>query len=177
MSNSWQPYRLWPARLLCTWDQATLLEWVVMPPSKGSPSPGIEPSSPPPPALQVHSLPLSQVYCSEYSILYICPSIIPEALHPPLRYSCLAPSSSLAFSQMSHSAWVLSALLIYVVTLSLPVLLYSLALTRASLVTQRVKNLPAMWETWVWSLGDKDPLKKGMASHCTILAWRIPWPV
>ena len=38
-----------------------------------------------------------------------------------------------------------------------------------------VKNLPAMWETRVASLGWEDPLKKGMATHFSILAWRIPW--
>ena len=38
-----------------------------------------------------------------------------------------------------------------------------------------VKNLPAMQETWVRSLGWKDPLEKGMASHSSILAWEIPW--
>ena len=38
-----------------------------------------------------------------------------------------------------------------------------------------VKNLPAMQETWVPSLGWEDPLKKGMATHRSILAWRIPW--
>ena len=37
-----------------------------------------------------------------------------------------------------------------------------------------VKNLPAMWETWVQSLGREDPLEKEMASHSSILAWRIP---
>ena len=46
---------------------------------------------------------------------------------------------------------------------------------RASLVAQTVKNLPAMKETWVQSLGWEDPLKKGMATHPSILAWRIPW--
>ena len=38
-----------------------------------------------------------------------------------------------------------------------------------------VKNLPAMKETWVWSLGQEDPLEKGMATHSSILVWRIPW--
>ena len=37
-----------------------------------------------------------------------------------------------------------------------------------------VKNLPAMWETWVLFLGQQDPLKKGMATHSSILVWRIP---
>ena len=48
---------------------------------------------------------------------------------------------------------------------------------RASLVAQLVKNLPAMWETWVRSLGWGDPLEKGVATHSSILAWRIPWTV
>ena len=47
----------------------------------------------------------------------------------------------------------------------------------ASLVAQLVKNLPAMWETWVRSLGWEGPLEKGKATHSSILAWRIPWTV
>ena len=46
--------------------------------------------------------------------------------------------------------------------------------TQASLVAQMVKNLPAMWETQVWSLGWEDPPEEGMATHSSILAWRIP---
>ena len=42
-------------------------------------------------------------------------------------------------------------------------------------MTQTVKNLPAMQETWIRSLGQKDPLEKGMTTHSTILAWKIPW--
>ena len=45
----------------------------------------------------------------------------------------------------------------------------------ASLVAQMVKNLPAMQETQVLSLGWEDPLEKEMATHSSILAWRIPW--
>ena len=48
-------------------------------------------------------------------------------------------------------------------------------LFRASLVAQLVKNLPAMWEIWVWSLGWEDPLEKEMATHYSTLAWKIPW--
>ena len=48
-------------------------------------------------------------------------------------------------------------------------------LVGASLVAQLVKNPPAMWETWVRSLGWEDPLEEGMATHYGILAWRIPW--
>ena len=47
---------------------------------------------------------------------------------------------------------------------------------QASLVAQLVKNLPAMQEIWVQSLGWEDPLEKGMATRYRILAWRIPWP-
>ena len=43
------------------------------------------------------------------------------------------------------------------------------------MAAQIVKNLPAMQETQVWSLGWEDPLEKRMASHSNILAWRIPW--
>ena len=52
---------------------------------------------------------------------------------------------------------------------------YPLQYPWASLVAQLVKNLPAMWETWVRSLGWEDPLEKGKATHSSILAWRIPW--
>ena len=45
----------------------------------------------------------------------------------------------------------------------------------ASLMAQWVKNLPVVQETWVQSLGQEDPLEKGMATHSSILAWRIPW--
>ena len=45
----------------------------------------------------------------------------------------------------------------------------------ASLVTQTVKNLPAMQESWVQFLGQEDPLEKGLATHSSFLAWRIPW--
>ena len=46
---------------------------------------------------------------------------------------------------------------------------------QASLVAQMVKNLPAVQETWVQSLGQEDLLEKGMDTHSSILAWRIPW--
>ena len=47
-------------------------------------------------------------------------------------------------------------------------------LSPTALVVQTVKNLPAVWETWIRSLGQQDPLEKGMATHSSILAWRIP---
>ena len=50
---------------------------------------------------------------------------------------------------------------------------YPLQYSWASLVAQLVKNLPAMWEIWVQSLGWEDPLEKGTATHSSILAWKI----
>ena len=54
---------------------------------------------------------------------------------------------------------------------------YPLQYSCASLVAQLVKNLSAMWETWVQSLGWELPLEKGKATHSSILAWGIPWTV
>ena len=55
------------------------------------------------------------------------------------------------------------------------VLSVTLPSTGASFVAQMVKHLTTMWETWVQSLGREDPLEKEMATHSSILAWRIPW--
>ena len=44
-------------------------------------------------------------------------------------------------------------------------------------MAQPIKNPPAIWETWVQFLGSEDPLKKEMAVHSHILAWRIPWTI
>ena len=52
---------------------------------------------------------------------------------------------------------------------------FVLILRPPSLVAQMVKNLPAMWETWVQSLDWEYPLEKEMAALSSILAWRIPW--
>ena len=58
---------------------------------------------------------------------------------------------------------------------SLLTLRHSFLVCGASLVAQMVKNLPAMWETWVRSLGWDDPLEKGKATHSSTVAWKIPW--
>ena len=50
-----------------------------------------------------------------------------------------------------------------------------MSIVDSPLVAQTVKNLPAMKETWVQSLGLKDPREKEMATHSSILAWKIPW--
>ena len=54
-------------------------------------------------------------------------------------------------------------------------LLYHKIPHSATMVAQRLKHLPPMWETWVRSLGREDPLEKEMVNHSSTLAWRIPW--
>ena len=54
-------------------------------------------------------------------------------------------------------------------------LLESTMISQSSLVAQRVKNLPKIKETQVWSLGQEDPLEKGMETHFSIIAWEIPY--
>ena len=54
---------------------------------------------------------------------------------------------------------------------------YPLQYSWDSIVAQLVKNLPAMWETLVLSLGWEDPLEKGKSTHSSILAWRISWTI
>ena len=54
---------------------------------------------------------------------------------------------------------------------------YPLQYSWASLAAQLLKNLPAIQETWVQSLGWEDSLEKGKATHSSILTWRIPWTV
>ena len=61
-----------------------------------------------------------------------------------------------------HDIWLLGILILLIIIV-------------ASLGAQRLKHLPPMRETWVWSLGQEDPLEKEMATHSSILAWRIPW--
>ena len=54
-------------------------------------------------------------------------------------------------------------------------IVYPLQYSWASVLAQMVKNPPAIWETWVWSLDWEDPLEKEKATHSSILTWRIPW--
>ena len=67
-------------------------------------------------------------------------------------------------------AWAVSAARSYLAFGSLPA-----PMQGPSLVAQRLKRLPGMWEIWVRSLGREDPLKKETATHSSTLAWRIPW--
>ena len=62
-------------------------------------------------------------------------------------------------------------------TLTFKVIERSRKRLRASLVAQPIKSLPAMWKTWVRSLGWEDLLDKGKATHINIMGWRIPWTI
>ena len=75
-----------------------------------------------------------------------------------------------SFPPLKSLTWIRSSMSLYEVYWEI-VFLY----LRASLVAQRLKCLPAMWETWVRSLGWEDPLEKETATHSSILTWRIPW--
>ena len=76
-------------------------------------------------------------------------------------------------SRTSYSAILANFLSLDFLILVITKLLHA----RSSLVAHLVKNPPAMWETWVRSLGWEDPLEKGTSTHSSILAWRIPWTV
>ena len=101
----------------------------------------------------------------------------------PLILACFLPSSSFPpsfFLSLKNQVWPFPFTLqpyfsFYDVYISVHFINSILFKSRASLVAQRLKPLPAMWETWVRSLGQEDPLEKEMATHSSILAWRIPW--
>ena len=71
----------------------------------------------------------------------------------------------------------LPAVLIPACALSSPAFHKTYSAYRVSLMAQLLKNLPAVWKTWVRSLGWEDALEKGNSTHSSILAWRIPWTV
>ena len=67
-------------------------------------------------------------------------------------------------------------LIVDILYIKYPEFIHLIARSWAFLVVQSVKNLPAVWETWVQSLGWEDPLEEeGKATHSSLLAWRIPW--
>ena len=92
---------------------------------------------------------------------------------------CCPIFSSFSLSAIRVVSFMCLRLLIFLLAILIPACAPSspgfLRMYSASLVAQRLKCLPAMWATWVRSLGWKDPLKKEMATHSSILAWKIPW--
>ena len=98
-------------------------------------------------------------------MVYICQSQYPNPSHST------SPSSFLSHFHQPVNAYSL-VLCVYP---ERHLIWYILLIHWASLVAQGLKCLPPMWETCVWSLGWEDPLEKEMATHSSILAWRIPW--
>ena len=82
-------------------------------------------------------------------------------------------------TQWKVQIWVIALSLLaktwYVVSTSYLSVIIILMIVGLPLVAQMVKRLPTMWETWVQTLGWEDPLEKEMATHSSILAWKIPW--
>jgi len=102
---------------------------------------------------------------------------------PPLGLPVLVPASPSSGAQgwfgshkqdLGHLLSLLSSQHMYTLKKFTPINYPSIAHAWASLVAQSVKNPPAVWETWVRTLGWEDPLEEGMATHPSILAWRIP---
>ena len=88
-----------------------------------------------------------------------------------MLFSTVAASISIPISSVEGSVFTPSSAFLSLVF----VLIALLTSVRASLVAQLVKNLPTIQETWVQFLGREDPLEKEMATHSSILAWRILW--
>ena len=86
------------------------------------------------------------------------------------------PESNVSYSKVLALKYTFKKMCIFPVTVSHGNVFFTLYHS-ASLVAQRVKNPPTVWETWVQSLDWEDSLEKGMATHPSILAWRIPWTV
>ena len=71
--------------------------------------------------------------------------------------------------------WQSEVFVIYLFIFNMLSRFFIVFLARTSLVAQRVKRLPPMWETWVRSLGREDTLEKDMAIHSSTIPWKIPW--
>ena len=154
MSDSWHPHGLWLARLLCPLGCFRQEHWsgLPCPPPGDLPNPVIELKSP---ALQADSLPS-------------------EPPGKPIDYFTYIISKSV--NTISISIYLSTfPLHIYVsYNNSIRQFIRDSDKSQASLVAQMVKNLPAMRETWVQSLGWEDPLEEGVATHSSILVWRSP---
>ena len=114
---------------------------------------------------QLSVLPASECMFSSSSLINFKPYFLKYIFHPHPYLS------SFFFWSFSCIYLFFSYFYIFIFTL----FCFTILLQFESLMAQMVKNLPAMWETWLRSLECEDPLEMGMATHCSILAWRIPW--
>ena len=138
--------------------QARILEWVAMPFSRGS------------------SPPRDQTWVSCIAGRFFTVWATKEALNKNIRTNnwhkqnssrddVILSWSKSSFGSFFEMSWKNPNEVFYQVSIT----------GRASLMVQTVKNLPEIWNTWVQSLGWEDSLEKGMVTHSSILAWRVPW--
>ena len=111
------------------------------------------------------------------SCLILChPLLLPPSIFPGIRVFSSESFFCIRWPKYWSISFSISPSKVYLGLISLRIdflILLSKGL-RTSHVTQSVKNLPAMQNTWVWFLGLEDPLEKGKTTHSSILAWRIP---
>ena len=130
-----------------------------------------------PKSLALNSPLFSQEHSPPVHLIYSCPSFRIQLSHHSLRE---------ALDLQLLLTWSVSPLHSFSVPRTLSICSYYsfnytciyvilCLLSQASLVAQMVKDLPAVQETWVWSLGWENPLEKGMATCSSIVAWIIPW--
>ena len=116
--------------------------------------------------------------CARAQLLQSCPTLCnPIDCRPPgPSVHGIFPARILLWVAFSFSrACICSSFLLITFNSCIIFFIWVYHITWASLVAQMAKNLPAMQETWLWSLGGEDLLKKGMTIHSSTLAWRIPW--
>ena len=123
--------------------------------------------------LQQNSIPGSSSGTSDqpYIMLHTCSQILNSQMSNLRRFMLdnILIKNEVAFDlQLPYCDLISSSACVIQIT-------HNLSQHRSSLVAQTVKDLPAMWETWVQSLCSEDPLEEGMATHSSLLAWRIPW--
>ena len=150
---------------------ARILEWVGISFSRGLSQPGIEPWSP---ALQEDSLlfepksPISLLGIFWREKKNMCPQ---KNTYRLIFTAILFIIAKLEAIQISVNSWIDTQIVVY----SYNTIKLGFPGNWAYLVAQTVKNLPAVQETQIQSMGQEDPLEKGIASHSSILTWRIPW--
>ena len=104
-------------------------------------------------------------------MVYLLPILISEV---NFHFKVLTLNSKINFASISEREEIKLTLL-YLMLMIRSKLILKKKNSKASSMTQMIKNVLAMWETGLRSLGWEDPLEKGMATRSSILAWRIPW--
>ena len=167
MSDSWQPHELWPSRLLSLLGfPGKHTRGLSFPTPEDLSDPGVELVSP---ALAGGFFATGATGQAPRP-----PTCWVRSVQPPRAPQLISIPGGLAGEESTCNVGDPSSIPGLGRTTA-EGLIYPLQYSLASLMTQLVKNPPAMWETWVRSLGWENPLEKGKATHSSIMAWRIPW--